>query len=54
MAYILTSPHPQGHMQMSAKCWPPLDELMVQAWLLLPIQTKNIARYIGETELWIL
>ena len=31
--YILTLPHPQGHV-MSVKCEQPLDELTVQVWLL--------------------
>ena len=32
-SYILTLPHPQGHV-MSVKCEQPLDELTVQVWLL--------------------
>ena len=32
-SYILTPPHPQGHV-MSVKCEQPLDELTVQVWLL--------------------
>ena len=32
-SYILTPPHPQGHV-MSVKCEQPLDELKVQVWLL--------------------
>ena len=32
-SYILTPPHPQGHM-MSVKCEEPIDELTVQVWLL--------------------
>ena len=32
-SYILTPPHPQGHV-MSVKCEEPLDELTVQVWLL--------------------
>ena len=31
-SYILTPPHPQGHV-MSVKCEQPLDELKVQVWL---------------------
>ena len=30
--YILTPPHPHGHV-MSVKCEQPLDELTVQVWL---------------------
>ena len=32
-SYILTPPHPQGHM-MSVKCEQPIHELTVQVWLL--------------------
>ena len=32
-SYILTPPHPQGHV-MSAKCEEPIDELTIQVWLL--------------------
>ena len=32
-SYILTPPHPQGHV-MSVKCEEPIDELTVQVWLL--------------------
>ena len=32
-SYILTPPHPQGHV-MSVKCEQPIDELTVQVWLL--------------------
>ena len=32
-SYILTTPHPQGHV-MSVKCEEPVDELTVQVWLL--------------------
>ena len=31
-SYILTPPHPKGHV-MSVKCEQPLDELTVQVWL---------------------
>ena len=34
-SYILTPPHPQGHV-MSVKCEEPIDELTVQVWLLYP------------------
>ena len=30
-SYILTLPHPQGHV-MSVKCEEPIDELTVQVW----------------------
>ena len=32
-SYILTPPHPQGHL-MSVKCEEPIDELTVKVWLL--------------------
>ena len=32
-SYILTQPHPHGHV-MSVKCEEPIDELTVQVWLL--------------------
>ena len=32
-SYILTLPHPQGHV-VSMKCEEPIDELTVQVWLL--------------------
>ena len=32
-SYILTQPHPQGHV-MSVKCGEPIDELTIQVWLL--------------------
>ena len=32
-SYILTPPHPQGHV-MLVKCEEPIDELTVQVWLL--------------------
>ena len=32
-SYILTPPHPQGHV-MLVECEQPLDELTVQVWLL--------------------
>ena len=32
-SYILTPPHPPGHV-MSVKCEQPLDELTVQVWLM--------------------
>ena len=41
-SYILTPPHPQGHV-MSVKCEQPIDELTVQVWLLYDPQTLNIA-----------
>ena len=31
--FILTPPHPQGHL-MSVQCVEPIDELAVQVWLL--------------------
>ena len=32
-SYILTPPHPEGHV-ISVKCEGPIDELTVQVWLL--------------------
>ena len=32
-SYILTPPHPKGHVK-SVKCEGPIDELKVQVWLL--------------------
>ena len=40
--YILTLPHPQGHV-MSVKCEQPLDGLAVKVWLLYDHPTFNIA-----------
>ena len=31
LSYILTPPHPQGHV-MSVKCQEPLQELTIQVW----------------------
>ena len=41
-SYILTPPHPQGHV-MSVMCEEPIDELTVQVWLLYDNKTLNIA-----------
>ena len=50
-SYILTPPHPQGHV-MSVKCEQPLDELTVQVWLLYDHPNfKYCTSFISETEL---
>ena len=49
-SYILTPPHPQGHV-MSVKCEQPLDELTVQVGYCMTTQTLNIALFISGTEL---
>ena len=40
--YILTPPHPQGHV-MSVKCEEPIAEFKVQVWLLYHQPNLNIA-----------
>ena len=47
-SYILTPPHPQGHM-MSVKFEQPLDELTVQVWLLYHHQNLKKRNY-GQTD----
>ena len=50
-SYILTPPHPQGHL-MSVKCEQPLDELTVQVWLLYDHPNfKYCTLFISGTEL---
>ena len=50
-SYILTPPHPQGHV-MSVKCEQPLDELTVQVWLLYDHPNfKYCTLFISGTEL---
>ena len=51
MSYILTPPHPQGHV-MSVKCEQPLDELTVHVWLLYDHPNfKYCTLFISGTEL---
>ena len=50
-SYILTTPHPQGHV-MSVKCEQPLDELTVQVWLLYDhLNFKYCTLFISGMEL---
>ena len=50
-SYILTPPHPQGHV-MSVKCEEPIDELTVQVWLLYHHQNfKYCTLFVSGTEL---
>ena len=50
-SYILTPPHPQGHV-MSVKCEQALDELTVQVWLLYDHQNfKYCTLILSGTEL---
>ena len=50
-SYILTPPHPQGHV-MSVKCEQPLDEHTVQIWLLYDHPNfKYCTLFISGTEL---
>ena len=50
-SYILSPPHPQGHV-MSVKCEQPLDELTVQVWLLYDHPNfKYCTLFISGTEL---
>ena len=51
-SYILTPPHPQGHV-MSVKCEEPIDELTVQVWLLYHHPNfKYCTLFVSRTELW--
>ena len=51
VAFILTPPHPQGHV-MSVKCEQPLDEQTVRIWLLYDHPTfKSCTLFISGTEL---
>ena len=50
-SYILTQPHPQGHV-MSVKCEEPIDELSVQVWSLHHHQNyKYCTLFVSGTEL---
>ena len=50
-SYILTPPHPQGHV-MSVKCEEPIDELTVQVWLLYDHPNfKYCTLFVSGTEL---
>ena len=50
-SYILTPPHPPGHM-MSVKCGQPIDELKVQVWLLYNNPNfKYCTLFVSGTEL---
>ena len=50
-SYILTPPHPQGHV-MSVKCEEPTDELTVQVWLLYHHPNfKYCTLFVSQTEL---
>ena len=50
-SYILTPPHPQGHV-MSVKCEEPIDELTVQVWLLFHDPNfKYCTLFVSRTEL---
>ena len=50
-SYILTLPHPQGHM-MSVECEEPIDELTVQVWLLFDHPNfKYCTLFVSGTEL---
>ena len=50
-SYILTPPHPQGHV-MSVKCEEPIDELTVQVWLLYYHRIfKYCTLFVSRTEL---
>ena len=50
-SYILTLPHPQGHV-MSVKCEEPIDELTVQVWFLYHHPNfKYCTLFISGTEL---
>ena len=50
-SYILTPPHPQGHV-MSVKCEQPIDELTVQVWLLYHnLNFKYCTLFLSGTEL---
>ena len=50
-SYILTPPHPQGHV-MPVKCEEPIDELAVQVWLLYHHPNfKYCTLFVSGTEL---
>ena len=50
-SYILTPPHPQGHV-MSVKCEEPIDEFTVQVWLLYHHPNfKYCTLFVSGTEL---
>ena len=50
-SYILTPPHPQGHV-MWVKCEEPIDELTVQVWLLYHLPNfKYCTLFVSGTEL---
>ena len=50
-SYILTLPHPQGHV-MSVRCEEPIDILTVQVWLLYHHQSfKYCTLFVSGTEL---
>ena len=50
ISYILTPPHPQGHV-MSVKCEQSLDELTVEVWLLYDHQNFQYCTvFINGTE----
>ena len=50
-SYILTPPHPQGQV-MSEKCEEPIDELIVQVWLLYHHPNfKYCTLFVSGTEL---
>ena len=51
-SYILTLPHPQGHVK-SVKCEEPIDEPTVQVWLLYHHPNfKYCTLFVSKTELW--
>ena len=55
-SYILTPPHPQGHV-MSVRCEEPIDELTVQVWFLYHHQNLNyctlfVSRMELRTDKW--
>ena len=50
-SYILTLPHPQGHV-MSVKCEEPIDEPTVQVWFLYHHPNfKYCTLFVSRTEL---
>ena len=50
-SYILTPPHPQGHI-MSGKCEEPIDELTIKVWLLYHHPNfKYCTLFVSGTEL---
>ena len=51
-SYILTPPHPKGHVMLSVKCEEPIDELTVQVWLLYHHPNfKYCTLFVSGTEL---